>query len=221
VKASLDALYVTLLEDLEVWRPSKAPEATPTQFAAAHMLEAFPKKFRDAPDCFAEDRARDKFFSINERCRTFEIKPCRLIEDYFLGELKHSLWKLFDHDSWFPTYPSILIGGYSGPGSSVGARGEDFYTKFFDSPLTTTRPFLYDVFKRHVEHYPTWKSANDRRRNVHAESLTVECNRLTFVPKTNEIARTICVEPSLNMFFQLGLGALITEQLKTLRCLPR
>jgi hypothetical protein len=42
----------------------------------------------------------------------------------------------------------------------------------------------------------------------------VEGNRLYFVPKDATTSRSICVEPTLNMFFQLGLGKIIEKRLK-------
>jgi hypothetical protein len=44
-------------------------------------------------------------------------------------------------------------------------------------------------------------------------SRVVEGNRLAFVPKTREISRVTCTEPSINMFYQLGLGAVLSRRL--------
>jgi hypothetical protein len=42
----------------------------------------------------------------------------------------------------------------------------------------------------------------------------VEGNRLDFVPKNDDISRSICVEPTLNMFFQLGFADILNSRLK-------
>lgn len=64
--------------------------------------------------------------------------------------------------------------------------------------------------------YPYWRSILGRgiwRSSVNDISLS-HGSRLTFVPKDAKTDRPICIEPHINIFVQLGIGALIRQRLK-------
>jgi len=42
----------------------------------------------------------------------------------------------------------------------------------------------------------------------------VDCSEVEFVPKNAKTLRSICIEPSINLYFQLGLGSMIARKLK-------
>jgi len=59
--------------------------------------------------------------------------------------------------------------------------------------------------------YPYWRALR------HLNSTDVELraySRVTFVPKTSKTDRAIAIEPHLNVYVQLGIGALLRQKLK-------
>lgn len=102
-----------------------------------------------------------------------------------------------------------LIEGRFGPGSTYGDRGR-FSTipdKMSSQPTLTSEAWAF--------HFP-WTStlwakacaAKDRKVSF------VRGNRFTSVPKDAEKDRGIAIEPSINVFFQLGYGKRIRSRLK-------
>lgn len=100
-----------------------------------------------------------------------------------------------------------------GPGSNIDAKGESFYAKFFSSPLTVTDSSLYNWYKRDIAKFPDWEEAEANRLSLFGDSVQRTSNRLTFVPKNDKISRTICVEPTLNTYFQLGFAQILEDRL--------
>lgn len=93
--------------------------------------------------------------------------------------------------------------GYCGPGASIGASGDDFYSKLFESRITATSTKLIRYFLATAPE--RWKKALPDISKFDV----VPGSRLSSVPKDRSKNRTICVEPSLNMYFQLGAKTLI------------
>jgi len=89
----------------------------------------------------------------------------------------------------------------------------DFYTKVFNSPLSRTNDRLYSEYRSAVVNNPTWLAA-ELKRTATCGNSTVVGSRLSFVPKTREISRSICTEPTLNMLFQKGLGSFLESELR-------
>jgi hypothetical protein len=177
------------------------------------LKKSFLKKFEDVISPDADAKALELFLQSNERCRQFALKPKGLFEDVLIGEVKSLM------DSYFYSGPDSLLdlqliseGFATGPGASRGVVSDNFYTKLFDSNLTCTSESLYRAYRCAINRWPTWRHAEIARKNHHGLSL-VEGNRLSFVPKTSEISRTICTEPNLNMLFQKGIGAFLEHQL--------
>jgi hypothetical protein len=180
---------------------------------ALWLRNSFLKKFEDNVSVDADSKALGLFLRSNERCKSFALKPDRLFQDVLIEEVK----TLFD--SYFHEGPdqkldlsSISEGFMTGPGASRGAISDNFYTKLFDSNLTGTSDLLYRDYRCAIVGWPAWNLAEIAREN-HVRHAIVEGNRLSFVPKTSAISRTICTEPNLNMLFQKGIGSFIEEQL--------
>jgi len=206
-----DALFLDLQRDLEPYLERDTVDGV----SARAMVSSFYKKFVDteAPD--AEAKALSKFLSINDRMATFKVESQSDEDTFFLNALKSVL------DDWYSrsdlgslSFGQILDKGRVGPGASRLARGDDFYTKLFDSPLSCTKDSLYRVYKLYVEQFPRWGFAENLRSSIHGSFSIVEGNSMSFVPKTNDIRRSICTEPSINMIFQLGLGSWIEDCLR-------
>jgi hypothetical protein len=197
----------------EVW-----PGATPKEVAASSIRRSLLKKWESENSDEADEACLLKFMQVNENCKNWKLDVERLQtwEEELWGEFKSSLYRFF-HPGGYPlvdNYAQILAFGRVGPGASRGSLGGDFYTKLFSSPLTTTRSVLYDEYRRYVRNFPEWSNAEAIRQLNYGEPHIVKGNSLSFVPKYTHISRFICTEPSLNMFYQLGLGQILTDRLK-------
>lgn len=93
-----------------------------------------------------------------------------------------------------------------GPGATTSLKGVVTKGKKYSRrSLDVTSRLL--PFRVHPSFPDGWRdSASDIRVR--------DCSRLTTVPKNAKIDRVICIEPDLNIFAQLGIGALIREKLR-------
>jgi hypothetical protein len=188
----------------------------PKHAAMAALLHSFYKKL--APDGVSDEAAAaalKKFRAINDA-----ISPDRhwVVEDRDQGSV---FWGLFrDHIGralnpahaeldleWFRENAAI------GPGASLGCDNESFYTKLFASRLSATHPYLLAYYRAAIVDHPTWSEAERLRFDRFGDSI-VSGNRLFFVEKTTEIARTCCTEPLGNMLHQQAIGMFIGECLR-------
>lgn len=104
--------------------------------------------------------------------------------------------------------PSILSGRF-GPGATFGDRGKltTVPDKMSSSPTLTPQSFG-TLFPWSAT---AWASACAKAGKIPS---FVRGNRFTTVPKDCSKDRGICIEPSLNIFYQLGLGGSIRHKLK-------
>lgn len=94
-----------------------------------------------------------------------------------------------------------------GPGATTAVSGVGSVTSDkFDEEIHLTEA-LYPFYKSVLGQ--TWW---DQR----SSPVIVEGNRFTSVPKNAKTNRGICVEPTLNIFVQLGIGALLRRRLRRL-----
>lgn len=224
--AMSDVLFSDLVSDLiEVlppgWKPGDdwAPGLDPRQVAAISLMKSCVKKFQTSRRTTEEgDRvAAEKFRLSNERCRAWTYCPNTSLDEELMGEFKNLLYRYFypqGHNLVFHLN-DLFDRGRCGPGVAVGARGEDFYTKFFDSPLTSTTRKLEVAYRNATsnDQVSTWATAESNRASLWGEPELVLGSRFAFVPKDDTTSRLIAIEPSLNMFYQLGLGRLLEERL--------
>lgn len=188
------------------------------EYAIGALQNSILKKFQDGHDASADKHALEKFTASNEKCGDWRVKDDRsLEEDLLLGLFKQTVYRFFNKGSSghiLGSMSSILAGGATGPGSSVGSRGTDFYTKMFSGPLTGTSKALYAIFAHHVQNLPYWRTAESLRADQYGEFTMVRGNRLSFVPKNVDTSRCICTEPVLNMFFQQGVKTILEKRLR-------
>jgi hypothetical protein len=111
-------------------------------------------------------------------------------------------------DSILGPCPEILQGRF-GPGATFGDRGQltTVPDKMSSNPTLTSSCF--GVL------FP-WTSTAWARACAYKKKspLFVRGNRFTTVPKDCLKDRGICIEPSLNLFYQLGLGGVIRHRLR-------
>jgi len=217
-----ELLFLDLLEDLSDAVPSFGREPFPITssscFAASALARSFLKKFEDDATGDADSAAIADFHETNGQVGEWTLKLESSLDELLIGEfcqLVHQFTQPGNRRPLVFSLESILDRARMGPGSSVGARGDDFYTKLFSSPLTTTSEGLYDVYVNYVSQSGDWANAESFRSDHYGEARIVAGNRLSCVPKNVNISRTICTEPSLNMFYQLGLGDLLVDRLKS------
>lgn len=226
---SPDVLYRTLLSDLRsqvtdpdiLTMPVLPPDCGTTDAACHSIARSFLKKLIKKNTRSMDDAALAKFLAVNSRCKEWSLaEDRRSWDDVLLGELKTTLENFFfdnyGRDPLFDCLESFCPFGRLGPGASIGAIGGDFYSKLFSSPLTATSPGLYKAYRNYVKNFPEWSNAENIRYENYGSVRIVAGNRLSFVPKTTEVSRSICTEPSLNMFFQLGLAGLLERRLEKL-----
>jgi hypothetical protein len=226
---SSDALFSHLLEDLSPYLSAKdfhnllRKEKVPLTYerginhcAAVSLGNAFYAKYvGDASTPAAESAAFGKFTAMNNHCERYRLDPTQLNswDDEVMGELKSSLYRLL-YPTGTTTYDlfEILDFARNGPGASVGSFGADSYTKLFASRGAQTGD-LFGYLKYHFSSDHRWQTALNLRLAVFGYPETVGGSKLMFVPKNRDIMRSICTEPSLNMFYQLGLGSILEDRL--------
>nr|UJQ85533.1 MAG: hypothetical protein 3 [Leviviridae sp.] len=169
-----------------------------------------------ALDKARQDKARDLFLTMNERCgSSFQLSRFDDYEllalDYAKGAIARTLMQGALNIPLL-TLEKCLLNGSVGPGAAVGCESNPtFYDKMFSSSLSTTSGKLYAYYKAFSSE--NWVYADLARSAVHGTEL-VEGGTLGYAHKTSEIARTTESQPVLNMFFQLGAGAVLESCLR-------
>nr|UJQ85204.1 MAG: hypothetical protein 3 [Leviviridae sp.] len=158
----------------------------------------------EAIKLFRECNKRSAEYLIDESSYHYEtlVTARQLLERYFhSGDLQSSVL----------TLDTALAESRCGPGASMGTRRTDYYGKMFASKLTMTDVGLLGHYRSSIS--PPWRLAEHLRHQTFGEEV-VRGARLSCVPKTSKISRTIATEPTLNMFYQLGAGRVIEGVLR-------
>lgn len=168
----------------------------------------------------ADASAIDLFVRNNQRMRDFRIWETHVPErweDELVGCFRKAVYDFFypSGDPLVLSLGQIFHQGSLGAGSNLSALGTDFYTKLFSSNLGVTSDALYCAYSASIKDLPLWEDAEKQRKLLGYSLDYHHTSRVTCVPKNVAISRTICVEPSLNMFYQLGLGSILRGRLKT------
>lgn len=172
------ALFNNLVEDLSEHLPeglftpksiqdvSFAPDMTYEQFASLALAKSLFKKFKDGFSARKADQtALDKFLATNIGCKEWSMDKCNTSADEELvGMFKQRIYDFYYRGGpLLAEYISIFSAGATGPGASIGAYGNDFYTKMFSSPLTYTSQGLRDMFDYCMTEYEEWGTAERLR----------------------------------------------------------
>lgn len=223
------ALFHSLLEDLSVHLSPYVldllksgadvnwwPGISVNEFSSLALARSFYKKFVDNVKQDANEKALLLFTEANNLCGDWHLGCVNSRDSILVGEFKKHVYQFLYPDAIDPLVGSaedILSKAELGPGSSIGSKGEDFYTKLFASKLSTTSPGLYRAYLSYIWNFSEFINAELIRKENLGSPVVVKGNRLNFVPKRNDISRVICTEPVLNMYFQLGIGNLIRSRL--------
>jgi len=170
--------------------------------ADALLASIFKKYVPEANRASLDAEAKENFLSLNGSISNTSLLP--LADESSV--IRSWRWILnrsinCDEGSNYVTFQRCWGYGHTGPGSTIGTKSTDFCGKMFDSDLTFTRRFL-------VEHYRSnlvgrWAEAELIRSSTFTFH-EVKGSKLSTVPKDSKKNRTICTEPALNMFYQLG-----------------
>jgi len=196
------------------------PGASFREVASAFLLDSIFKKFEDNKSSKADDVALAKFIAANSHCErscTIDTHEMTEIQSIALGEFRKSFydfWFINHGRDYFFNTSDVLERINVGPGASIGATGTSFYHKIAAGPLTGTNYQLFHLYKGEAAKFPLWDETEKIRFNHFGGMKQVIGSRLSFVPKSNDVSRTICTEPLLNMLFQKGLGSLFESRLK-------
>lgn len=114
------------------------------------------------------------------------------------------------------TFEAALTLSKWGPGSTSSCKGSQVSSsdKFAAKPETT--PQFSRIAHRMMAECPSWSALLadcDLGVPVSPILYDIKGSRVSFVPKNAKTHRAICVEPHLNVFFQMGIGRLIRRQL--------
>jgi len=225
MRVNAGALSRALHADLSVHIDTQAllwdVHAPPHEVACYLLRDNFMKKFVEGtePSPEACSAALDKFDAVNERCKNWIYRPEHDVDAELVGGLQQALYEFWypktdpEHGPLVSDYREIFSRGGSGSGASLLARDCDFYTKYFEGPLSASTEDLSIVWRRCTSMTGLWSEAERFRDDVHG-TVVVESSKLSFVNKTTKIARTICTEPSINMWMQKGVASLLEERLK-------
>lgn len=183
-------------------------------YALDNSVYSFFKKCRDLPTSFNRRQAAiDKFwegerdcYRTNERLSPFlhgAHAPGEERINEFIIAVKKRIRDLIGRR------PPTLIEGRHGPGATFSDRGH--LTTAADkmaSVPTMTRDCIYHLFQWSAT---AWARAH--ANHAKCAPMTVKGNRFVTVPKDAKTDRGICVEPSINVFYQLGYGKALRRAL--------
>lgn len=154
--------------------------------------------------------ARADFIRRNEEVANFQVP-----ESLLVSTLSHRLccdlesyWNGSFADSYLTMAKIVEYGGV-GPGASVKAPDDDILSKLFSDKISSTSNALFGYFQATLP--ANWEIAY---KLFPQEAVIVPGGNLTTVPKDFTKRRVICVEPTLNMYFQQGARAMLEECLK-------
>ena len=199
---------------------SPYPDISPRQFAMQSLRSSLLKKFSDKISTKADTNALTLFLQTNEKCKDFKMDPSSwtTIEAIALGEAKDFIYRMFHQDDQTSgnlrrlTLAEISSRLGLGNGANIGSYSTDFLSKVGTSRMSASNQGLHELYVQAISCDPLWSSVESTRSKFR-EADIVQGSRLSFVPKTTEISRTICTEPILNMLFQKGIGAVLEDLL--------
>jgi hypothetical protein len=199
------------------------PTLTKRQLAMNSINRSLLKKFHnDETDVERDQKALALFLECNDRCASFgTIQPRRLDEEYVIGELRSIVYDFFypssgksaSREPLLLNGPAIARGFGWGSGSNIGSSSTDFFTKLANSKMSTTNQGLPLLFRQAISSDKLWAGVEAFRHKTFGTDI-VKGSRLSFVPKSRNISRTICTEPLLNMLYQKGIASVLEGRLR-------
>jgi hypothetical protein len=218
------ALYEAVLSDVQEVTPfgpldlgSLPPDASYRQVASSVLLSTITKKWLPDDTTLPDNEAKLKFFTSNNTCKDWSLRLDFSSDQELYGEFLRELDLFFHPDGnlLVSSLTDLLDHARCGPGASLGSDHHSTYAKMFSSKMATTSFDLYSTYRNYIEGDENMREAESNRRASFGYPKIVNSSRCNFVPKTRLVSRMVCVEPSLNMFYQLGLGTLLESRLRS------
>lgn len=205
--------------------PSGLPaesELGPADYARHALLASAFKKSEVESSHGAELATFADFRTAQAQCETQSVEALRSWDGspavgYSVATARDLLYSwLFKEGQPTITMSSIEAAARFGPGSSVGLGGRppSLYFKIGGAKLTAGSEFVRSWYKASVSNVPLCEAAEMARKAAYGEIEVVDCGNLTFVPKSYSRRRIVVTEPTLNTYFQLGLGAELERVLR-------
>lgn len=230
------------LEQLaEEWGAQRIPpEGLPiSNFIARYQVISLLKKFRfPGSQDSRRSVAVQKFLAAEETCRLFNSQTAsefwqsyssNMITAEIFAETKRVLRKMLG--SALPARDKLTEWSRHGPGANLDTMHgcTSLYDKYNEYPYScTSNAACYARLS--IEDDERWYGAlQDKYRRDHNIPMhipldqehfwnsvlnIVDHNRIAFVPKNSKTDRSIAIEPSLNLYLQLGVDGFIRRRLK-------
>lgn len=229
--------YLQLSEDWGAQSTTPGGIGHGSHFQARYQLASLLKKFQFPGD--SKNRraaALKKFYQAEEQCREFNDTGWMEVESPPTKELRRTI----NIVRWFlrsvlgdalPDADELTRWSRHGPGSNLDTMDgrTSLYHKYRDWPYSCTEASLGHA-RSAIEADERWLGALEdsyRDRNEIDKSLIlnrevfwssvlqpVKGNRIAFVPKNSLTDRSIAIEPSMNLWLQLGVDGFIRKRLK-------
>lgn len=188
----------------------------PREYAKYSAIISLFKKSEVESSDTAEDETLAKFAVANRTCCNklkdhFDLSNDRPDVGYSISYARQLLYQVFTNPENAPTMASIEVKARFGPGASIGLRGRPsaYYFKVGDAAMTASSDFVRSWYKTSVSFNPLCEAAEMARQARHGDIELESCGSLSFVPKSYASRRIVVTEPTVNTYFQLGLGGLI------------
>lgn len=177
----------------------------PSHFANDHLVTEILRKHPDIPLGIDKQAvALEAFIASEEHCaETNERLKTEIPEWYFT--FRRSIYKILGPLTRLDLdYVDSKM--RHGPGASTGVRGHGSCSSDkYDKPIHLTAELI-----------PYYKAITGEQWRFlhHQPNVIVEGSKFTTVPKSAKTERGICIEPTLNVYVQLGIGQLIRRKLR-------
>jgi len=192
-------------------------------FAKAYQATEFLRKFDGLATTYDKERAaRESFVDSERQCSESNYRLSKYLygvletpEDARIADFIDDVRKIVGDWLGSFSYSSVEEAARFGPGATFSDKGKlnTVPDKISNIPALTSDAWLWlRSFSK-----TAWARARAEASPARSE-IPLECvegNRFTTVPKDARKVRGIAVEPSLNLYFQLGLGNLIRSRLKS------
>lgn len=172
----------------------------------------------ERPQMLAEE-AKRRFLETEKRCKESNARIRSYLRGYDIyADPRILLRATRKIDMILGTFKieEMLDLGRFGPGSTFACRGTDV-SRARKFSLTDVSPEFNKLARGLLAEYPLWAASlvgTDAFARVCPMLEVVPGGRYSTVPKDNSTDRSIIVEPTINSWFQQGIGRMIRRRLK-------
>jgi len=160
--------------------------------------------------------ALEGFHAAERQCAQTNFRLQPILENLPMGALEYRAWDFSRDAKRLVTeilghLPMTLDRSRFGPGATFTDKGRltTVPHKMQSQPSVTSDAKVFESFWTET----SWFRALAQEFPDRSAPLVVRGNRFTTVPKDATKDRGIAIEPSLNVFFQLGVGSLLRSRL--------